>query len=509
MSKVKSKSQKIGEAGEGLVKFWAPINMHSANKIENDFGFDFTFQQFKKHGEQEIATGAFFLAQCKSTTSENNYQYVTLDENDILLHLYSNMPVCLLGVDIDNKTVRHLFLDQNLVNKYLEFLDTENKTLNLNFNTDLKHESEFTANSTLHTQPGFSLSLRNHIINVLIQKYAPGSKLSVLTDDARTQLKLKSPYLTNIVDPKHLFNPKTRLEIDDIFNTHVLEILKQYYPDFNSIYLSGAIGTDSTISFGSKKTNTITYPHGDLVAYRMQCGLTFQFGPCEEDSNGRHIHSSNFIVSDSPFPLFNCQSDVNLFSTYDVSSSLYLDGHSMIPKLEDWDELNGLLSVLKEITSAYKISPEYFQELHISDLNEPENYYSYLLLLALVRKENRLFPEFCIDPDAPPDSLKIEIANGSIPIAFKINGHSKIANVKCAYKYVLNKNNVVVGIGIGAVTDFQVSDLNWPADLINYPEIWAFKNWPPIPMFGKLSITFKDTNSTLPFEITRDQNEQL
>ena len=111
MSKVKSKSQKIGEAGEGLVKFWAPINMHSANKIENDFGFDFTFQQFKKHGEQEIAIGAFFLAQCKSTTSENNYQYVTLDENDILLHLYSNMPVCLLGVDIDNKTVRHLFLD--------------------------------------------------------------------------------------------------------------------------------------------------------------------------------------------------------------------------------------------------------------------------------------------------------------------------------------------------------------------------------------------------------------
>ena len=38
MSKVKSKSQKIGEAGEGLVRFWAPINMHSANKIENDFG---------------------------------------------------------------------------------------------------------------------------------------------------------------------------------------------------------------------------------------------------------------------------------------------------------------------------------------------------------------------------------------------------------------------------------------------------------------------------------------
>jgi hypothetical protein len=61
MPKVKSKSQRIGEAGEGLVRFWAPIHMHSANKIENDFGFDFTFQQFKKHGEQQIATGAFFL----------------------------------------------------------------------------------------------------------------------------------------------------------------------------------------------------------------------------------------------------------------------------------------------------------------------------------------------------------------------------------------------------------------------------------------------------------------
>lgn len=509
MPKVKSKSQKIGEAGEGLVRFWAPIHMHSANKIENDFGFDFTFQQFKKHGEHQIATGAFFLAQCKSTTSENNYQYVTLEESDILLHLYSNMPVCLLGVDIDSKKVRHLFLDQNLVNKYLEFLGTQSKTLNLNFDTELKDESEFIADSSKHTQPGLSLSLKNHIINVLIRKYAPGSQLSVLAYDGQTQLKLKSPYLTNIVNPKHLFNPKTRLKIDDILNTHVLEILAQYYPDFNSINLSGAIGTDSKISFGSKKTNTITYPHGDLVAFRLKCGLTFQFGPCEEDSNGRHIHSSNIIVSESPFPLLNCQNDVELFSTYDASSPLYLDDHLMIPKLEDWDELNWLLSALKEITSAFEISPAYFQEFHISDLNEPENYYSYLLLSALVRKEKRLFPEFCIDPDAPFDSLKIENANGNIPIAFKINGHSKIANVKCGYTYVLNKNKVVVGIGIGEVTDFQVSDLNWPADRINNPEIWVFKNWPAIPMFGELSITFKDTVRTLPFEITRDQNEQL
>ncbi len=271
----------------------------------------------------------------------------------------------------------------------------------------------------------------------------------------------------------------------------------------------GAIGTDSKISFGNKKTNTITYPSGGLVAYRMKCGLTFQFGPCERDSDGRHIHRSNFIVSDSPFPLFNCQSDVDLFSTYNASSSLYLDDHLMIQKLSDWEELNWLFSALKEIISAFKIYPEYFQELHLSDLNEPENYYSYILLSTLIKKERRLFPEFCIDPDAPLDSLRIESANRNVPIAFKINGIPKIANIKCNYTYVLNKNNVVVGIGIGTVTDFEISNLNWPADRITNPEIWVFKNWPAIPMFGELSIAFKNTEHSLPFEITRDRDGQL
>jgi hypothetical protein len=272
MPKTKSKSQKIGEVGEGLVRYWAPKNRHSANKIENDFGFDFTFQQFRQHGKQEIATGAFFLVQCKSTTSKKDYQYISLDKSDILLHLYANMPVCLLGVDIDNQVIKHIFLDNHLVNKYLKFLDSRNKTINLNFETDLKDESEFIDNSTRHTQPGFYASLKNHIIKSLIERYAPGSNLSIITDENHIQLQLESPYLTNILNPNHLFNPKSKASIDNIINPNVLEILKQYYPDFDSISLIGAIGTDSSISFGIKHTNTITYPLNGLVAYRLKCG---------------------------------------------------------------------------------------------------------------------------------------------------------------------------------------------------------------------------------------------
>jgi len=504
MPKVKSKSQKIGEAGEGLVKYWAPMNMHSANKIENDFGFDFTFQQFKIHGEQQIATGSFFLVQCKSTTSEDEHQYITLEESDILLHLYSNMPVCLLGVDIDNKTVRHVFLKHKLVDKYLKFLGKKNKTLNLNFKTELEDESAFIYNSKRFTQPGFSASLRNYIINSLIQIYAPDSNLLVLTDERRTQLILKSSYLTNVVNPMYLFNPQIRLNKEDVFNTDVLEILKQYYPDFDSIHLIGAIGTNSKISFGGKETNTITYPQSGLVVYRMKCGLAFQFGPCEKDSKGRHIHPSTFIVSTSPFPLFDCKSDIDLFSTYQASSPLLLNGHLMIPKISDWDVLDWLLYAIKEIIDAYQISSEWFQKLHLSDLNSPENYYSYLLISMLVKKDRKLFPEFCIDPDAELDSLKLINENGNVPIAFKVNGRPKIANVKCCYTYVLNENEVVVGIGIGKAMDFKILDLDWPADRIKNPEIWAFKNWPAIPMFGEWPIKLKITDEPLPFEIHRD-----
>ncbi|GGK80584.1 DUF4365 domain-containing protein [Amphritea balenae] len=504
MSKVKSKPQKIGEAGEGLVRYWAPMNMHSANKFENDYGFDFTFQQFTNNGDQQIATGAFFVVQCKSTTSKNKYKYVTLDKSDIILHLYSNIPVCLLGVDIDKKDVRHLFLDKNLVNKYLDFLNSDSKTLSLNFYTDLNDESEFITNSKSHTQPGFSLTLRSHIINSLIRKYAPGTKLSVSEDSGQTQLNIESPFLTKIVNPNHLFGAPRKDEINDIINKNVLDILKQYYPDFNSLHLYGAVGSDSTISFGEQKTKAITYPHSKFIEYRMKCGLTFRFGPCETTQDGKHTHSSSFTVSDSSFPLFSCQSDVNLFGSYKSSSSLCLNDHLMIQKIKKWEELNSLLLVLKEVIDAFIISPEWFHDLYLSELNSPENYYSYALLSSLVKKEQNLFPEFTLEPESQSNSLKKVHSTGTVPIVFKINNQPKIANIKCNFTYVLNDNDVITGIGIGKAKSFQVLDLDWPADEIYAPEIWAFKNWPAIPMFGKTSIEFKDTDRTLPFEIIQD-----
>ncbi len=143
----------------------------------------------------------------------------------------------------------------------------------------------------------------------------------------------------------------------------------------------------------------------------MKCGLIFQFGPCEKDSKGRHIHPANFIVSGSPFPLFDCQNDVDLFRTYKPSLPLLLDDHQIIPKMGEWDKLNYFLFAVKEITDAQQISTEWFQELHLSDLNDSENYFSYILISALIKKDRRLFPEFRIYPGLPRGSGFIKKIN--------------------------------------------------------------------------------------------------
>ena len=106
MAKKRSLYQRIGETGEALVKLWASRNNLSANKIENDFEFDFVVQHFKAHGRNQIASGIFFLAQYKAS-EQKNAKYLKITRDYAFLYLSSSMPFHILSVN--NDTERILF----------------------------------------------------------------------------------------------------------------------------------------------------------------------------------------------------------------------------------------------------------------------------------------------------------------------------------------------------------------------------------------------------------------
>lgn len=200
MAKKRSLSQRIGETGEALVKLWASRNNLSANKIENDFGFDFVIQHFKSHGRNQIASGIFFLAQCKASEQENT-EYLKITRDDAFLYLSSSMPFCILSVNNNEDKVLFRFNDIDLVDQLVELVhDSSNESLNLKIDSfydtnELEDQIFKKANSAITND------LKIYTVKKLIERFSPGIRIKSIHSEKRKYLLLNPRWVTSIINP--------------------------------------------------------------------------------------------------------------------------------------------------------------------------------------------------------------------------------------------------------------------------------------------------------------------
>ena len=251
MTKERSESQRIGSTGENYIPYWASQHSSTAQKMGEDFGFDFAFQVL----ESNKFLGKTFVAQCK-TVEKGEKKYVTLEKDDLFLHLTSNSPVCLLGVDLDNgkvKEVKFLFLDNDLVDRYCDSIKAGHKTLSINFD-ELHADSNIEIESKIHC----SLQKRQQVLLYTVEKmlgiYAPGVDVTSCLNGNMSVLDVKGTFLTDVLKPSFVFNPTSKGQLKNILNPGILEILRKFYPDFKALMISGLLGMRSKFSFGSKGT---------------------------------------------------------------------------------------------------------------------------------------------------------------------------------------------------------------------------------------------------------------
>ncbi len=432
MSKTNCKAQKIGDLGEALIIPWALKHNTKASKYTYDVGFDFSFQVL----EENEFNGKVFVAQCKAV--EQSTKYVRLDEDDLSLHLLSNVSVCLLGVDTVTETIKYRFVDNELINKYCDAIMAKQKSLSIPF-SELHEDTSFYTDCLKYCKPALAESKRIYTIDKLISTFAPGTVVKSETNsDGLVSLKFTTPAVTNIIQPISIFG-KQKLSPEYILNEDIREILKTYYPDYNCLKISGRVCFESKFSFGNKEVQTVCYPYKDHLHYKMKSGFTLIVSKCEQG-----CHHFSFDLEDSKYPLLTCIEDCDFISSYNEKSLFAIEDCTYIKNVHDeYAELGYCFELAADVIALAQNTSIDFSKFFLSDLNNNDCRFTIRFLSLLKAGKITSFP---FVQDVPDDELSVLKygceTNGILPIVFTINGFRYIVECECKFQKIFIEDRI-------------------------------------------------------------------
>ncbi len=507
-NKKRALAQRIGETGEALVRLWASKNCLSANKMDNDYGFDFILQHFKPYGQNQIHTGIWFLAQCKAIEQENP-KYVKLEKSDAYLYLSASVQCCLLSVNNKDEKIKFRFVDQELIDKLITFVNSSNESLNLNI------EKYFFQNEQLlqdyiksHANSSEIQKLKIYIAKQLLSKLAPNLSLATTITDEDYSIHLKSNWLTNVINPDLLFSNESK-SADYVIDFNVIEILRKYLPSFNVVSISGSISTGSVLSgYNSQNvTKCVSYPHKGNVSFRTKIGFVLTAGPCIKE-NGQHIHKVKYEIKPAPYSFAECREDCLAFEEMFEQKKLAIDNHLLIPDLGTWKEMESFFFISKEISNAINSKIFEFPGLQACDIENYDVSVTIGIITSLINRKtlSPWFPGFLFNcTETPINELEEIPCTGSIPLVFSLKRKNYIVWLSSSYSWLLDKSiNQIIGFKINQITKIDVNELEWNDREIPTPELWIESFWPAIPLDIK-NTEVKHINEDRPYSIIENK----
>lgn len=474
MTKERSESQRIGSTGENYILYWASLHSSTAQKMGEDYGFDFAFQVL----ESNKFLGKTFVAQCK-TVEKGDTKYLTLEKDDLFLHLTSNSPVCLLGVDLEDgkvKEVKFLFLDNDLVDRYCESIKANHKTLSINFD-ELHNDSNIENESRAHCSPQKRQQVLLYTVKKMLEIYAPGVNVASYLKDNMNVLDVKGALLTDILKPSFVFNPTDKNQLKNILNPNILEVLKRYYPDYNALMISGLLGIESKFSFGAIETTAICYKSASSICYRTKTGFVLSAGPEKQG-----VHNLFFTLEDSPYSLSSCKEDCSFFESYN-KSILHINNSPFIKDIpQKWPMLDGFFNLAKETVFLMKGGWLNFDNFYLKELNNDSSRFLIHFLYIIYSGEKMVLPFVIgVNPDEYDKLTYSEKTNGVLPIEFSFNHKKYLLSCDCEYQRVIFNTNVH-GAVIENICNPKIKEIGISELFAESPHMLIASDWPPLPI---------------------------
>lgn len=181
MSKRRSKSQRIGTAGEDHFRLFAGRNRLIASKCEQDFGTDFLCQIEGVQGKTGEAPVLGRLLGAFVRSTENKRGRIRLDREDVEHLLACEYPVLVVLVHLPKDreaAIYFRFVDGEFGEMLADYLTRNEKSISLT-PTNLNEERMLTSELSRALTPGFVEQFRVSLAAKSLDRVIPHSRVQV------------------------------------------------------------------------------------------------------------------------------------------------------------------------------------------------------------------------------------------------------------------------------------------------------------------------------------------
>lgn len=492
-------SQRIGEKGEGLVKFWAADNHLTSVKVADDYGIDFFCQVMMPISPtMEEFTGPVLAIQVRSIEGRTR-KCVKLDRVDVESALRLQAPFCLLGVDLSSSTIYHRFLDLPFLNELHQFLCSDRKSITFNIEKVFSSQDSFLSHLSKIVRPFYQQRLRCYKASLDLGAVIPGGRIEIQQTMDGGLAFVSVPWITSLFE----VSPKAQRKVARIFfekgripNARTAgfemrpEVLSIPSLVDGPIFLLGGMEAETKLYLdgpNGTKSKIVKYRRiGDELAYIFPTGLVLIVSG-RRNKKGQWIHELRQAVTDvDVVSLGHSESDIEFLKELREGSSIGEDKKRLLP-IENWGDLKLLGPDVEALEQACLTLGLGLEGVFLKDVLDRE-ILGIIDLLRALREEipmNHLVPAFVIGPPAESGYSEANWipAGYRIPLVSNFKDKGIVVWVEGDGQLYRGPNGLVCGFR-------AITRRNWSPEVRPTrfskgpkPELWLFPDWPPVPLF--------------------------
>ena len=409
--KKRSVSQRIGQIGEYLFAAWAVEQHLAPQKTTEDVGIDYFCQVLSPHNAViENVTGAILAVSVRSVGGRR--KRIKLTKEDIENILRTEAPCCLIGVDVDAKTIHYKFLDEELIRHLYEFLRSNNDSMSIRLEEMKSDAAQFDTTLTYIRKPRVQRTLLMLKAELGVSSVIPEGKLYIRHDSNGSLAIVQAPWVTSMfevlpdkqVEVSTRFFEKGLLPAKNEEGVRLYREIEKLSDIAEKVVVAGIIEKEVviTVQLNEKSANSkfVVRHIGDETAYINEAGVVLVFSKTRE-IDGEHVHQMRLSFTKNNVSDMSLGLTRTFLKLLQPNAKFSIDGKPWLD-ISFWPLLKNMGQAIAATERVFSFLSIDFTGVYLKDVAEEETMNTIVFLEAIIANNHsgHIIPGFVLGPSA-------------------------------------------------------------------------------------------------------------
>jgi len=505
--KKRSASQRIGQIGEHSFEVWAVERHLAPQKATEDIGIDYFCQVLSpQNAVIENVTGAILAVSVRSVKGRR--RRVKLSRADVVNILRTEAPCCLVGVNVEDKSIHYKFLDEDFIKQLYEFLDSGKDSMSLPIEEMDSDPAQFDATLTHIRRPVVQRTLLTRKAELGVNAAVPGGKLYLHHDSMGSLALVHAPWVTSMFEISREKQGEVSTQffekgmLPDRYEEGITLVreIEQLSDLAEKVLVAGAIQDEVEITIHSEDKSAssrfVVRRIGDETAYISEAGVVLVFSAARE-LEGQHVHQMRVSFIKDNVSDMSTEAVRSFVKLCNANAKFTLDGKPWLD-IGLWPVLKNLGKAISEAEEVFTFLGLNFTGVHLKDLAEEEAMNTIAFLEALIsgRHSGHIIPGFVLGPSA---ERKVEADDAGwrkgkyrIPVVANLLDKGIVVWIEGDCN-VYTEDGLITGFRSQNITSWDYEWHDKRFEKSKEPEAWVHDEWPAIKIisaYDEKSFTF-------------------